>query len=770
MAETAYAATPALDMYGSRRQEDQQALLVKVRRCFTQAEDYEGANRRAQVAWLKFRKGEQWEEAEQARRIAAGRPCLTINTLPQSEHQITNAFRLNMPALTVLPVGNGADVETAKLLKGLIRHCNERSHAELVRQMAFDSAVRVGAGYYRMVLEYDGWDSFDQEPRLAALRNQFACYLDPACTSPIGRGAEWGFVFEHHDKDRFQEEWGTDTSTLNAWQSVGDSWIAPHHVRMAEYFWKDRQRMTLAELVDGTIMVLEPYLLEELPLLQQAGLGTRAFQNFVNHLLTPAPRWQPLLEWMQAQAGTVVHWLDGLPGEFVQGYAAKVQDLLATLKRVRPTDHTSVRWIKTNGHVILEESVWPGEHIPLLRMVGEEMDLDNQVWRSGIIQNAMDPMRLENYAITMMAENVALSPLPGYLLDVRQIQGYEHLWRTANRIPHAYLPYNASVAGAGGTPLPPPSRSAFEPPIQGIALLLQMFQQYTQQAMGIYQGNVGAPSKERSGRAIAAKDEQTDTGTAHYGVHAADTMRYEGELYVQVIPKVMNPTKVQRILGDDGSPQMIRLAASPDEKQAIMQDPAQMEGLAGVYDLSSGSYDVLTDIGPSYATKRQEAADQMLQLTERLPAIMGPTASFWMRTMDWEGAQELSDLVAQLPGQILPEQNANKDQQLALLRQQLTQAGQQLQALNAFAQQLEGQMQQLAQQNATLKEAHDLEALKVQDMQRDSALAEREASQKYSIEQRKLDLEERKVELEAQRLEIERQYKQATARGGGDGV
>jgi anti-sigma28 factor (negative regulator of flagellin synthesis) len=552
---------------------------------------------------------------------------------------------------------------------------------------------------------------------------------------------------------------------------VGDSWIASNHVRVAEYFWKDRKRMTLAQLQGGEVMMLEPYLLEALPMLEQAGLGTRAFQNFVSHLLTPAPRWAPLLEWIQAQNRTVVNWLDGLPPEFVEGYAQKVHDLVAVLVKVRPTIYTSVRWIKTNGHVILEESIWPGEHIPLLRMVGEEIDINNEVWRSGIIQNAMDPMRLENYAITMMAENVALSPLPGYIYDPRQITGYEHIWRTANRVPHAGLPYNASVTGPGGAPLGPPTRSAFEPPIQGISVLLQMFQQYTQQAIGIYQGNVGAPSRERSGRAIAAKDEQTDTGTAHYSAHAADTMRYEGELYIGVIPKVMNPAKIQRILGDDGSPQMMRMAGSPEEKQAMMDDPMLMEGMAGVYDMSSGQYDVLVDIGPSYATKRQEAADQMLQMMERLPEIMGPIASQVVEKMDWEGAKELADLIKRLPGQILPEGNVNKDQQLAIMRQQLTQAGQHLQALDALAQQQQQQLARFADDNKTLKEAHDLEALKVQDMQRDSTLAEREAAVKAQIEFGKLELDRERVALEREklglerhRIEVEAAYKRETAR------
>jgi hypothetical protein len=764
MADTAYAAAPTPDLYGSRAPEAQAALLQEVRRCFRSAEQYEQRNRRQQEQWLKFRSGEQWDPADKALRQADGRPCLTINTLAQSEHQITNEMRQNMPALTVLPVGNGADVDTAKLLKGLVRHCNTRSHAEGVRELAYTSAVRIGVGYYRMVLEYDDWQSFDQEPRIAAIRNQFACYLDPAATSQVGRDARWGFVFEHHDKTAFQQEWGIDAGTLNAWGGVSDSWVFKDHVRVAEYFWQDAQRYTLARLRDGQTLLLEPYLLSDLPTLQAGGYSGQAFQAFVSHLLTPRPRYAPLLPWLRQQAGTTPRWLDGFPGDFVQAYAVKVLELVANITAVRPTTATTVRWIKTNGHVILEESIWPGQHLPLLRVVGEEMDLDNQVERSGIIKNAMDPMRLENYFLTMMVEHVALAPLPGYVLDPDQIAGYEGYWQQANRKPFPYLPVRQ--VSRGGQLLPPPTRQAYEPPVQALGVTLQLFQQYRQQAVGIYQGNVGAPSTERSGRAIAEKDRQADTGTYHYVAHLGDTMEYEGELYLEVIPATMSPGKIQRVLSDDGSPQQIRLAGSPQEKQQLLDDPQQMEGLAGVYDLSTGAYDVVVDLGPSYATKRQEAADQMLTLVGTLPEAMGPVISQVVEKMDWEGARELSDLLKQLPGQLLPQQGANKDQQLALVRQQLTQAAQHLQALDALAQQLQQANQALVQDNQRLKDAHDLEALKVQDMQRDSSLAEREAQQKAQVEWARLDLERQKLALERDRMEREAEAQQAAARNG----
>lgn len=761
MPSTMVAVLP-VELLGTREPEAVDTLLRRMRRQFTSVADYEHRNRQAQVEWLRFRAGQQWNPLEEGCRAAAGRPCLTINTLPQYERQITNEMRQNMPTLTVLPVGDGSDVDTARVLKGIIHHCNQQSHADLVRQWAYDSAVRIGVGYYRMTLEYEDWQSFDQEPRLAGIRNHFAVYLDPASTDPTGRDANWGFIFEHQDKEVFREEWGITGTQMAMWTSLGDTWIDKDQVRIAEYFWKDKQRYTLAQLLDGQTVLLESLLMQPLQQLQERGLPTERLQRFLSHLLTPQPLWAPLLPWIRQQALTAYEAIAAYyPPDFAAEYSALLMDLVRQIRQVRPTEYCTVRWIKTNGYVILEESVWPGYCLPIIRVVGEELDLDNHVWRNGVIQNAMDPMRLENYFLTMMAEHVALSPVPPWIATRRQIEDYEDYWKTANTTPHSVLPYNADPEA------PPPQRTAYEPPVQAISLTLQFVQQYTQQAIGIYQGNVGAPSRERSGRAIDAKDRQADTGTFHYVKNLALAMQHEGEIYLELIPKVFSAGKIQRILGDDGSPQMIQILNSQQmspELQAPMQIPQPewiQRGIVGVYDIGSGKYDLQVSIGPSYATRRQEAAEQMLEMTRALPEAMGPVVHAVVEKMDWEGAKELAELLKQLPGQILAEAGTNKDTLLAQLKQQLAQTAQQLQAIDAFAQQAQQQVEALAQENKRLKEAHDLKALEVQNRQRetDSAIREAMVDMRVKLDEMRLQW----AQLAQDRMQAEREYRLAVA-------
>ena len=70
-------------------------------------------------------------------------------------------------------------------------------------------------------------------------------------------------------------------------------------------------------------------------------------------------------------------------------------------------------------------------------------------------------------------------------------------------------------------------------------------------------------------------------------------------------------------------------------------------------DLNQGAYDVRVKIGPSYATRRAEAADAMLQFIQAVPQAAGVAGDLVARNMDWPGADEIADrLKRMLPPQV----------------------------------------------------------------------------------------------------------------------
>ena len=78
--------------------------------------------------------------------------------------------------------------------------------------------------------------------------------------------------------------------------------------------------------------------------------------------------------------------------------------------RSRQSDRERVKWCKTNGYEILEESEWAGSFIPVVRVVGNEFEVDGQLYVSGLVRNAKDAQRMYNYWCSQEAEMLALAP------------------------------------------------------------------------------------------------------------------------------------------------------------------------------------------------------------------------------------------------------------------------------------------------------------------------------------------------------------------------
>jgi hypothetical protein len=48
--------------------------------------------------------------------------------------------------------------------------------------------------------------------------------------------------------------------------------------------------------------------------------------------------------------------------------------------RSRTVDRKKVKWVKTNGFEVLEERDWAGKYIPVVRVIGNEFEVDGQLY------------------------------------------------------------------------------------------------------------------------------------------------------------------------------------------------------------------------------------------------------------------------------------------------------------------------------------------------------------------------------------------------------
>ena len=513
------------------------------------------------------------------------RPCLTINKLPQHVLQVTNDQRQNRPSGKVIPADDKADIEVADIFNGIVRHIEYISDADVAYDTACDNQVTFGEGYFRILTEYNDDNSFEQDLRIGRIRDSFSVYMDPTIQDPCGSDAEWCFINQELTTDEYEREFPNASPLSSLQYGVGDgqlnAWINQDTVRIAEYFYIEHKAKKLHQYHGG----------------------------------------------ITAMAGSP---------EAKQAEAMGLKPI-----KTRNVDVKQVKWCKTNGFEVLEEQDWAGKYIPVIRVIGNEFEIDGRMYVSGLVRNAKDAQRMYNYWVSQEAEMLALAPKAPFIGYGGQFEGYEQQWKTANINNWPYLEVNPDVTDGQGGPLPLPQRS--QPPMASSGLLQAKAgaSDDIKSSTGQYDSSLGATSNERSGRAILAREKQSDTGTYHYVDNLARAIRYATRQLVDLIPKIYDTQRIARIIGIDGETDQAMI----DPTQPMPVKKIQNEQgivIKKIYNPSVGKYDVAVTTGPSYMTKRQESLDAMSRLLQGNPQLWAVAGDLFVKNMDWPGAQEMA--------------------------------------------------------------------------------------------------------------------------------
>ena len=203
------------------------------------AVEAEGDNRTKGIECLQFRDGQQWPSDLYDQRKMDKRPSLTINHTNTFCRRVVNNMRQQRPRIKVHPVGDGAQIQEAQVIEGIIRHIENMSNAQVAYDTGGESAVNIGWGYARVLTDYIDEKSFDQEIKIAPVRNTFTGYIDPAATLPDGSDMDW-FIFSEKmkrtDYVRDYPEYAIrDFQHGGAGDELAD-WENKDEIRLAEYF------------------------------------------------------------------------------------------------------------------------------------------------------------------------------------------------------------------------------------------------------------------------------------------------------------------------------------------------------------------------------------------------------------------------------------------------------------------------------------------------------------------------------------------------------
>lgn len=661
-------------------------ILRAAKDAFRLAEEAEDDNRREAEDDIRFaRLGEQWPAKVVEERQKEGRPALTINKLPAFIRQVVNDARQNKPSIKVHPVDSNADKATAEIYDGLIRNIETTSSADVAYDTATESAVTGGFGYFRIGLDYAFEDTFDLDIKIERIGNPFSVYGDPHSTAADSSDWNSAFIVEMMSKDAFKRAYPKATQTNwdgDDWQDMATPWLEDEQVMVAEWWVREEYEKEVLLFADGSV-----FSLDEL-------------------------KRQP---------------------ELFAAYQAKA---LQPVQTRTAKCHRVVQHILT-GAEVLATNPWPGQFIPIVPVYGDEINVKGKRYFRSLINPAKDSQRYFNAWRSTSMELAALSPRVPFI-GPKGFAKSDPNWSLANRANIPYLEYDVVPGMAAG-----PARQPIDVgPAAGALQEALNASDDMKAIMGLYDASLGARSNETSGRAIMARQREGDVSTFHFQDNMTRAVRHGGRIVVDLIPKVYTKDRIVRVLGEDGKVATVPLGQpqpvmGPDGQPQMQENPetGAVEPVTRVYDLAAGKYDLSVKAGPSFTTRREEAAVQMTEMIRAFPQsaiVVGPELA---KNLDWPGADKIAERLEQMA----PKPNGGIPPEVQ----------------KQIADGLE-ELKQTKAENDSLKADKSLEAVKMQHEQQQASLDHELAMQKLALEARKMSLEEQKLGVQ--------QYEAETAR------
>lgn len=642
-----------------------ETIIKLAKDCLENGMDRESENwKRAEEA-INFRALKQWPDAvksdrENPNQEGGPRPCPVLDKTNQYVRQVINEERQNRAAIKIRPVDDKADKQVADVYTGIIRHIEDSSDALTAYTTGGEHAADGGFGYWRLLTEYCDPMSFDQDIKIKRIPNRFSVILGPHA-EPDGSDAQEGIIWEDMQTSDFKASY--PKAKVLSFNDGHGSWVSKDTTRIAEYMRIETTKATIHMLGDGQVVN------DERLASVNAGLKQR-----------------------------------GLP---------EVKPV-----KSRQTNIKQVKWYKITAAEVLEERDLLGSYIPIVKVIGNELFMpDGRCRTSGMLETAMDPQRLHNYAHAGFIEHVALAPRAPWIAEENQVKGYENEYGMANRRNIALLKYKATTTETG-QPLPPPERIQPAGISTGWQQMLMNTEHGIEASFGMYGPSVGAKSQEKSGIALQEQKAQGMVGNYHFPDNLARSIRHTGRILLEWIPKIYDTQRAARILGEDGVPDMAYL--NPEQDQAVAPRKDQWgEEVGSVYNLNVGTYDVTVSTGPSWTSKRQEGAEMLSQTLASSPDIMPVIGDLYFKALDVPYADQIAErLRVMLPPQVqqmlASEDKKPMDPKVTAAMAQVDQASQMLEQKGQVLQQAQQEIEKAAQQVGQDRASFEAEKQSVQ--------------------------------------------------------
>lgn len=548
-------------------------VLEEARERFAESQDAWGELKAQALDDMRFGLlGDQWPTDIAQRRRAAGRPCMTINRMPSFMRQVVNDGRQNRPSIKVRPVDSGADVHTAEIMSGLIRHIESVSDADVAYDTALGHQVSGGFGFATVDVDYACDDSFDKEIKIGAVHNPLAVDWDARTEAYDSSDWDYAFISQVMGEEKFEKQYpkAAKRADVDMSQAYTAPWFEGKSVRLSRYYERVEKQRKILLLSDGNVVDTETY-----------------------------AKYKEIFD----QAG-------------------------ATVARERDSKSYEIVVRLITGADILDEKRWRGSIIPVVPFYGDSFNIEGRRYVNSLIHDALDSQRIFNFSRSTATEMISLAPKVPFIGKKGAFKTDMDKWTNVNTENYPFIEHDGDVA---------PQRQPFGGIPEGALQEALLASEDMKAIIGISNPSLGMPDdRVISGKAKRMERHEADTGTFHFTDNQHRSIRCIGRILIELIPQVYSGERVVRILGHDGKAQSV-----PLNQQVQLPD-----GTSRIYNLSAGKYDLSVEAGPSYTTRREEAAETLSTLIvadQRLGPILAPQL---IKMFDMPDSDKVTAMVA----------------------------------------------------------------------------------------------------------------------------
>lgn len=542
--------------------------------------------------------GGQWEGA-----TAAGTklddqfekyPKFEINKVATELNRIISEYRNNRITVKFRPGDREASEELANKLNGLFRADYEETDGGEACDNAFDDAATGGFGCFRLTsMLVNEYDPMDERQRIAiepVYDPSRSVWFDPDAKKYDKSDALWAFCMYSLSPEKYEAEYGKtppsslDTTTITSWEY---DWFAPEVVYIAKYYEVRKESVDVISYqqpITGEIATYDSDQIED-------------------------------IEDELADAGFI-------------------EVARRSVKRRRV--YVSV----VDGENFLEKPRRiPGEHIPLIPVYGKRWFIDDIERVEGHIAKAMDPQRLYNLQVSMLADTASQDPGQIPIVGMEQIRGLEKHWEARNKKRPAFLPLREVKDKAGNIISGATPAGYTQPAVmnQALAALLQQTSADIQEVTGGSQAMQQMPSNIAQ-ETVSNLMNRSDMASFIYLDNMAKSLKRAGEVWLSMAREVYGSDREVRVVNEDGTDDIALMNAQIVDRQT--------GNVVALNDLSTGRYDVTVDVGPSYTARRDATVSALTQVLQTMlpqdpmrPVIQG----IILDNLDGEGMDDFKE-------------------------------------------------------------------------------------------------------------------------------